>query len=137
MNLERFLEAQQDTYEQALAELRAGRKTTHWIWYVFPQVPGLGYSPMSQRFAIASLQEAQEYAAHPVLGARLVECASAVLSHRDSSAREIMGSPDDLKLRSSMTLFAIAAPDQPVFRQVLDTFYGGETDPHTEAYLAG
>lgn len=135
MTLARFLDAQQGVYDQALSELRAGRKQTHWIWFVFPQVAGLGSSPMSQRYAIASLQEAQEYAAHDVLGPRLVECARAVLAHADRSALEIMGSPDDLKLRSSMTLFAIAAPEEPVFRQVLEAFFGGEADPRTEALL--
>lgn len=135
MTLDRFLEAQRRTYDQALAELRAGRKTSHWIWFVFPQVAGLGSSPMAERYAIASLEEAREYVDHEVLGPRLVECARAVLSHADRSALEIMGSPDDLKLRSSMTLFAAAAPEQPVFREVLDTFFGGAADPRTERFL--
>lgn len=136
MTLDRFLEAQNGVYEQALAELRAGHKRSHWIWFVFPQVAGLGHSEMSRRFAIASLEEAQEYVAHAVLGPRLEECAHAVLSHRDRSALSIMGSPDDAKLRSSMTLFAAAAPDVPGFREVLDAFFDGRPDPRTEAFLA-
>ena len=136
MTLERFVGAQRGTYDQALAELRAGRKRSHWIWFVFPQVAGLGSSPMAERYAIGSLEEAQEYVAHPVLGPRLVQCAEAVLSHPDRSAREIMGPPDDLKLRSSMTLFAAAAPEQPVFQRVLDTFFEGEPDQRTEAFLS-
>ncbi|SFC78533.1 Uncharacterized protein, DUF1810 family [Nocardioides terrae] len=134
-DLQRFRDAQEGVYEQALEELRRGRKTSHWIWFVFPQVAGLGSSPTSQRFAIGSLEEAQSYAADEVLGARLVECARAVLAHPDRTAREIMGSPDDAKLRSSMTLFAIAAPHEPVFHQVLDTFFAGQRDPRTEAFL--
>lgn len=135
MTLDRFIAAQHDAYDQALAELEAGRKTSHWIWFIFPQVAGLGSSPMSERYAIGSLEEAQEYVAHPVLGPRLIACARAVLSHADRTALQIMGSPDDAKLRSSMTLFAIAAPDEPVFRQVLDTFFDGQTDPKTERFL--
>lgn len=135
MTLDRFVAAQRGTYDQALAELRAGRKTSHWIWFVFPQAAGLGSSPMSERYAIGSLEEAREYVAHEVLGPRLVECARAVLAHADRSARDIMGSPDDLKLRSSMTLFAAAAPDEPAFRQVLDSFFDGEADPYTERFL--
>jgi len=134
-DLRRFRDAQDRDYEQALAELTRGRKTSHWIWYVFPQVAGLGSSPTSQHYAIGSLEEAQAYAADDVLGPRLVECARAVLAHPDRSAREIMGSPDDAKLRSSMTLFAIAVPSEPVFQQVLDTFFGGERDPRTEEFL--
>jgi uncharacterized protein (DUF1810 family) len=134
-DLQRFRDAQDRDYEQAVAELRRGRKTSHWIWYVFPQVAGLGSSSMSQHYAIGSLAEAQAYAADEVLGPRLVECARAVLAHPDRTVREIMGSPDDAKLRSSMTLFAIAAPSEPAFQQVLDTFFAGERDPRTEAFL--
>jgi uncharacterized protein (DUF1810 family) len=135
-DLQRFRDAQEGVYEQALAELRRGRKTSHWIWFVFPQVAGLGSSPTSQHYAIGSLAEARAYAADRVLGPRLVECARAVLGHPDRTAREIMGSPDDAKLRSSMTLFAVAAPEEPVFQQVLDAFFAGERDPRTEAFLA-
>jgi uncharacterized protein (DUF1810 family) len=129
--LERFVEAQDGVHTRALAELRAGRKTSHWMWFVFPQVAGLGSSPISQHYAIGSLGEARAYLEHPVLGPRLVECARAVASHPDRTAREIMGSPDDAKLRSSMTLFALAADSEPVFQQVLDTFFAGERDPRT------
>src|SRR6187401_935311 len=104
-DLDRFVEAQSSSYPQALVELRAGRKRTHWMWYVFPQMRGLGRSAMSDRYGISSLAEARAYLAHPVLGERLLECAGAVLQHRDQSAMAIFGSPDDLKLRSSATLF--------------------------------
>ena len=135
--LERFVEAQDGVHTRALAELRAGRKTSHWMWFVFPQVAGLGSSPMSQHYAIGSLGEARAYLEHPVLGPRLVECARAVASHADRTARQIMGSPDDAKLRSSMTLFALAADSEPVFQQVLDTFFAGERDPRTVDLLGG
>src|ERR687890_544601 len=121
-DLDRFVEAQAAPYAGALAELRRGRKQSHWMWFVFPQVAGLGSSAMSQHYAIGSLEEARAYLDHPVLGPRLVESAQAVLSHPDRSAREIMGSPDDAKLRSSMTLFALAG-SEPLFQQVLDTFF--------------
>jgi uncharacterized protein (DUF1810 family) len=133
--LERFVEAQEGVHDRALNELRAGRKASHWMWFVFPQVAGLGSSPTSQRYAIGSLGEARAYLDHPVLGPRLVECAGAVLLHPDRTAREIMGSPDDAKLRSSMTLFGLAAASEPVFQQVLDTFFAGERDPRTVELL--
>lgn len=134
--LERFVEAQSNgIYAQALEELRAGRKSSHWMWFVFPQVAGLGSSRMSQHYAIGSLSEAQAYLDHPVLGSRLVECARAVLSHSDRTARQIMGTPDDAKLRSSMTLFALATDSEPVFQQVLNTFFDGERDPRTVDFL--
>ena len=133
--LERFIEAQDGLHAQALDELRAGRKASHWMWFVFPQLAGLGSSPMAQRYAIGSLGEARAYLDHPVLGQRLVDCAKAVLSHPDRTAREIMGSPDDVKLRSSMTLFALADDSEPVFQQVLDTFFAGERDPRTVQLL--
>src|SRR5919107_5978583 len=107
-DLDRFVEAQAAPYAGALAELRRGRKQSHWMWFVFPQVAGLGSSPTSQRYAIGSLSEARAYLDHPVLGPRLVQCARAVLAHPDRTARQVMGSPDDVKLRSSMTLFAVA-----------------------------
>ena len=137
-SLERFVEAQSNgVHAQALDELRAGRKASHWMWFVFPQVAGLGSSPTSQRYAIGSLAEARAYLDHPVLGPRLVECVRAVLSHPDRTARQIMGSPDDAKLRSSMTLFALAADSEPVFQQVMDTFFAGERDPRTVDFLGG
>jgi uncharacterized protein (DUF1810 family) len=134
-DLERFVSAQQGSYEGALAELRAGRKTGHWIWFVFPQIAGLGRSEMSRRYAIGSLAEARAYLEHPVLGARLRECAAAVLSTRGHSAQEILGSIDAVKLRSSMTLFHRAAPAEPLFSEVLDRFYDGRADEATDAIL--
>jgi len=135
-DLERFVEAQERVYDGVLAELRSGRKTGHWIWYVFPQIAGLGSSAMSQRYAISSLSEAIAYLAHPVLGTRLRECADIVLDIRDRTAEEIFGSIDAMKLRSSMTLFHRAAPEEPVFAQVLDRYYGGAADEATDARLA-
>jgi uncharacterized protein (DUF1810 family) len=117
-------------------ELRDGRKSGHWIWFVFPQVAGLGRSETAAYYAIASLEEAQAYLAHPVLGSRLRKCARLVLDAPARSAEAIFGSLDALKLRSSMTLFARAAPDEPIFRAVLDRHYGGEADPATERILA-
>ena len=129
--LDRFVEAQDGVHARALDELRAGRKTSHWMWFVLPQVAGLGSSAMAQRYAIGSLEEARAYLDHPVLGPRLVECAEAVLTHSDLTAREILGSPDDVKLRSSMTLFVLAAGAETVFQRVLDAFFAGEKDPRT------
>ena len=134
-DLDRFVQAQASTYERALAELRAGRKTGHWMWFVFPQIEGLGRSPTAQHYAIAGLDEARAYLAHPVLGPRLRECASALLGVPDRSAEEILGGIDALKLRSSMTLFALAAPEEEVFRAVLDRFHDGKPDPETERRL--
>lgn len=135
--LRRFVDAQDqaNTYEHALDELRAGRKRSHWIWFVFPQIAGLGRSPMARTYAIASLAEARAYLDHPVLGPRLLECARALLAVADRSAVEILGEVDALKLRSSMTLFARAAPQEPLFREVLDRFYAGEPDRTTEQIL--
>ncbi|HZC33783.1 MAG TPA: DUF1810 domain-containing protein [Candidatus Bathyarchaeia archaeon] len=135
-DLERFVEAQERDYEGVLAELRSGRKTGHWIWYVFPQIAGLGHSAMSQQYAITSLSEATAYLAHPILGARLRECVGLVLDIRDRTAEEIFGSIDAMKLRSSMTLFHRAAPEESVFAQVLDRYYGGAADEATDARLA-
>jgi len=134
--LQRFVEAQDGgaTYERALAELRAGRKASHWMWFVFPQIAGLGRSEMSRRYAIASASEAREYLDHPVLGPRLVACTQVMLGH-DSSAEEILGGIDAVKLRSSMTLFAAVAPEQPVFRRVLDRYFEGEPDEETSRRL--
>jgi uncharacterized protein (DUF1810 family) len=130
-DLDRFVSAQQDVYERALAELRAGSKRSHWMWFVFPQIAGLGRTATAQRYAITGLAEARAYLAHPVLGPRLTECAQALLAVPGRSATEILGTPDDLKLRSSMTLFAHAAGDPAAFRAVLDRFYAGEDDPAT------
>ena len=124
-------------HEAAVRELRAGRKTGHWIWYEFPQFAGLGRSSMSVRYAISGLDEAREYLEHPVLGPRLVECCEAMLLHRGRDAADILGSIDALKVRSSMTLFHRADPGQPVFRRVLDAFYGGAADARTDQLLAG
>jgi uncharacterized protein (DUF1810 family) len=136
VHLERFVEAQDGghAYERAIAELRAGRKTGHWMWFVFPQLAGLGRSHMSQRFAISSLDEARAYLAHPVLGPRLIECA-ATLAAADSPAEEILGTVDAMKLRSCMTLFARAATKKPVFGEVLTRHFDG-ADPLTLELLA-
>jgi len=136
-DLQRFVDAQEHggTYEQALAELRAGRKTSHWMWFVFPQRAGLGQSAMSRTYAIASAAEARAYLDHPILGPRLVECSEALLAHSGKSAREILGEIDAVKLRSSMTLFAAVAPEQPVFQHVLDRYFDGEGDPGTADWL--
>ena len=134
-DLERFVLAQEGVYDSVLEELRRGRKVGHWIWFIFPQVAGLGHSSMSQMYAISSLDEARAYLAHPVLGARLRECAAIVLATEARTALEIFGSIDGVKLRSSMTLFHRAAPDDPLFRQVLDRHYGGRADEATDARL--
>jgi uncharacterized protein (DUF1810 family) len=133
-DLRRFVAAQDTggTYQHALAELRAGRKASHWMWFVFPQIAGLGYSPASRTYAITSLAEARAYLAHPVLGGRLTECAGTLAGLRGRTAEQIFGEVDALKLCSSMTLFARAAPGEPVFRQVLDQYFGGQPDAATE-----
>lgn len=136
--LQRFVDAQEDAaiYARALEELRAGRKRSHWIWFVFPQIAGLGQSPMSQAYAIRSLDEARAYLAHPVLGPRLRECCEALLAADPAaSAESILGGIDAIKVRSSMTLFARADPAEPLFQAVLDRFYEGERDPETERRL--
>jgi uncharacterized protein (DUF1810 family) len=135
--LQRFVAAQDSngTYERALGELRAGRKTSHWMWFVFPQIAGLGQSEMSRRYAIASAEEARAYLDHPVLGPRLVESAEALLGHKGKSAEEILGGIDAVKLRSSMTLFAAVAPERAVFQRVLDRYFGGEADEETSRRL--
>ena len=130
-DLTRFVEAQEDDYAQALRELRAGRKRTHWMWYVFPQFRGLGVSPTSEHYAIKSLDEARAYLAHPVLGPRLVECAEALLGLTGLSASDIFPFPDDLKLKSSMTLFGLVSPPASVFGRVLDEYFRGERDEKT------
>ena len=130
-DLARFLTAQASDYDRALAELRAGRKQSHWMWYIFPQLRGLGSSPMSQLYDIADLAEARAYLAHPVLGARLKDAVEVLLHTKGSSAHQIFGSPDDLKLRSSATLFARASPPGSPFEQLLAKFFDGEPDPIT------
>ena len=134
-DLERFLTAQQGAYAGVVEELRAGRKTGHWIWFIFPQVAGLGRSSVSSHYSIASLAEARAYVADPVLGARLRECAAIILAAKGPSAEGIFGSLDAMKVRSSMTLFLRAAPGEPLFQRVLDRFYAGVPDPATDARL--
>ena len=141
MDLQRFIDAQ-DTpagdgtvYERALAELRAGAKRSHWMWFVFPQLTGLGASAMAWRYAIADLAEAGAYLAHPVLGPRLRACVAALNAVEGRTAHQIMGSPDDLKLRSSLTLFLLAAPEDVGFRAALERYYGGQSDPLTMRML--
>jgi uncharacterized protein (DUF1810 family) len=134
-DLDRFVLEQEPVYRDVLEELRGGRKTGHWIWFTFPQIAGLGYSDVSQRFAIGSLDEARAYLAHPVLGTRLRECAGIVPATEGRTAVEIFGSTDAMKLRSCMTVFHRAAPDEPLFAQVLDRYYGGEADEATDARL--
>ena len=135
-DLSRFLKAQEQDYEQALREIRSGRKRSHWMWYIFPQIQGLGFSPTAQYYAIRDLQEARDYLAHPVLDARLKEISSALLDLNGLSASEIFGYPDDLKLRSSMTLFRMADLNEPVFLEVLEKYYDGKPDART-VELAG
>ncbi|QKG55690.1 DUF1810 domain-containing protein [Hymenobacter sp. BRD128] len=130
-NLQRFLDAQARDYAPALAEIKAGRKRSHWMWYIFPQIQGLGYSSTAQHYAIADAAEAAAYLAHPTLGPRLVEIAQALLGLPGNNATAIMGTPDDLKLGSSMTLFAQVPGASPVFQQVLDKFFGGAPDVRT------
>ena len=129
-DLQRFVDAQEGVYERALAEIRAGRKTTHWMWFVFPQVDGLGSSSMARRYAIRSLAEARDYLAHPVLGPRLVACAEAALA-APGTAHDIFGPPDDLKLRSSATLFEKAAGEGSVFTRLIERFYDNQRDERT------
>ncbi len=134
-DLERFVTAQERMYDVAIQELRRGAKQSHWIWYVFPQVAGLGSSAMSVRYAIRSKAEARAYLGHPLLRRRLLECVEALLAVRNKDAEAVMGSPDDLKLRSSMTLFAAVSPGDSPFRAVLDQYFGGRSDPVTERFL--
>ena len=129
--LDRFLDAQRGDYAAALAEVRRGRKTSHWMWYIFPQIAGLGQSSTARYYSIRDLEEAREYYAHPVLGQRLREISGVLLELRGSDPVAVFGGIDSMKLKSSMTLFAMAAPDDPLFRQVLDKYYGGEQDALT------
>jgi uncharacterized protein (DUF1810 family) len=133
-DLERFVRAQEGVHEQACAELRAGRKRTHWMWFIFPQIKGLGSSEMAMRYAIASIEEAKAYLEHPVLGSRLRECTQTVLDVKGKTAEEIFGYPDNLKFHSSMTLFAQAAEiseEDLVFSQALDKYFEGKEDAET------
>jgi uncharacterized protein (DUF1810 family) len=136
-DLDRFVAAQQGVYDQALAELQAGRKQSHWMWFVFPQLAGLGRSPTAAFYAMASADEAHAYLAHPLLGPRLRECAGAVLTHRGGSAEAIFGVVDAMKLRSSMTLFEAVSEEPAPFRAVLDTFFSGVRDRATLDLLHG
>lgn len=133
--LQRFVDAQQSQYQQALDELRAGRKRTHWMWFVFPQLQGLGHSAMAQRYAISGRDEALAYLQHPLLGARLRACTEAMLEHRSASAQRILGSPDDRKFHSCMTLFARTAPQPALFEEALRAFFDGRPDPASLARL--
>lgn len=130
-NLSRFLTAQERDYEQALSEIRTGRKRGHWIWYIFPQLRGLGYSYNAEFYGIADVEEARQYLSHPVLGARLREITGALLELPESNPTRVMGRPDDIKLCSSMTLFEYVAEKNSVFGKILDKYYGGKRDPAT------
>ena len=130
-NLQRFIDAQEGVYEQALSEIRAGRKRSHWMWFIFPQIAGLGFSPTSQHFAIQSRAEAVAYLAHPLLGPRLIECVATMLALKTRSAADVFGYPDDLKLKSSATLFAAVSPSGSVFEQLLKAFFDGQPDTKT------
>jgi uncharacterized protein (DUF1810 family) len=134
-DLERFVTAQRQDYGLALAELRRGRKTGHWIWYILPQLRGLGSSPLAWSYGLTGLDEARAYLAHPVLGPRIRECAAVIAASATSSADAYFGYPDTLKVRSSMTLFMRADPDEPAFRAVIDRYYGGRPDPRTDEVL--
>jgi uncharacterized protein (DUF1810 family) len=135
-NLARFTSAQESAYNRALAEIRNGDKRSHWMWFIFPQIDGLGFSSTAKYYAIKSPDEACQYLAHPVLGARLLECAEAVLAVEERSASDIFGYPDDLKLKSCMTLFEAVAGKGSVFSQVLDKYYQGKRDTRTQEILA-
>ncbi|WP_285057554.1 DUF1810 domain-containing protein [Pedobacter ginsengisoli] len=134
-SLDRYTTAQERDFPTALTEISYGRKQTHWMWYIFPQIQGLGSSEAAKFYAIKDLKEAANYLMHPVLGPRLVKISKELLRHQDRSAYEIFGSPDDLKLRSCMTLFAAVPNADPVFQQVLDQFFDGEKDPKTQRIL--
>ena len=136
MNFQHFIDAQNPVISVVMDELRAGGKRTHWMWFVFPQHVGLGRSGMARRFGLGSIEDARAYLTDPILGGRLVACTETVLAHRTKSALSIFGTPDDLKFRSCMTLFAIAAPQQPIFPSALDEFFAGEPDSLTVALLA-
>lgn len=130
-NLERFVLAQQRNYADELREMQNGKKESHWIWYVFPQIRGLGSSHMSQKYALSGLEEARAYLAHPVLEPQLLECCQAALEIPTNDPREVFGFPDDVKFCSCLTLFALAEPSRPIFEELLDKFYDGKKDPRT------
>jgi uncharacterized protein (DUF1810 family) len=130
-DLQRFVDAQNTVYDRVRAELKSGRKKTHWMWFIFPQIAGLGHSAMAQRYAISSLREAEAYLDHAILGPRLRECTRLVIGVEGRSAREILGPPDDMKFRSCLTLFAHAAPDEQIFRDALDKYFNGDFDRST------
>ena len=134
-DVQRFVDAQTSVFDHAFLELKNGRKRSHWMWFIFPQLEGLGHSDMARRYGISGIQEALAYAQHPELGPRLEQCSRALLQWPGRSATDILGSPDDLKLKSSMTLFAIAAPDSPVFQEVIDVFFAGQPDTATLSRL--
>ena len=134
--LQRFVEAQDRIYESACNELALGEKTSHWMWFIFPQLKGLGRSPIAKHYGIESAAEALAYWQHPVLGKRLLTCAQLVLAQRNTTAHDIFGSPDDLKFKSSLTLFAQVAPQEPVFKQALERFFGGKLDESTLKLLS-
>jgi len=136
-DLSRFVQAQEDDYEQALSEIGGGRKDSHWMWYVFPQINGLGSSPTAKLYAIKSRAEAEAYLRHPILGPRLLEIAEAALRVEGRSARDIFGSPDDMKLRSCATLFASISPEGSVFHRLLDKYFQGRPDARTIELLEG
>lgn len=129
--LKRFTEAQENDFERALAEIKRGRKQSHWMWYIFPQIAGLGFSSTSKFYAIKNRAEAEDYLRHPVLGKRLIEISEALLAHENKTAHQIFGSPDDVKLKSSMTLFGAIENANPVFQAVLDKYFGGAKDQKT------
>jgi len=135
-NLQRFVEAQSPVYEQVVRELKAGKKTTHWMWFIFPQIHGLGQSPMAKKYAIQSKAEARAYLEHELLGERLRECVRQTLEAEGRTASDIFGQIDRLKLRSSLTLFRSVAVDEPIFQQALDRYFGGQADSATIAILA-
>lgn len=134
-NLERFTTAQKQSYKQALEELNCGKKTTHWIWYIFPQIRGLGYSEMAKHYALSGIGEAKVYLAHPILGKRMIEVCDALLQHQDKPILDILGRPDNMKLKSCMTLFLKASGGETVFQDVLNAFFEGELDKRTLALL--
>ncbi len=136
-DLSRFVRAQQDDYERALSEITNGQKRTHWMWYIFPQLDGLAFSPTAKRYAIKSVEEARAYLEHPILGPRLLNCAEAVVGVEGRSAAEIFGSPDDLKLKSCATLFSSVAPPGSVFDRLLEKYYRGQRDGKTLELLGG
>lgn len=134
-NLQRFLSAQQPAIETVFAELRSGRKQSHWMWFIFPQIKGLGHSAMAREFAISSLEEADAYLRHPILGNRLRECSGLVADIEGRTIEQIFGQPDNMKFHSSMTLFSIATEDNTIFKQCLHKYFAGKMDPHTLAQL--